>query len=179
MKEHAEGNGANATSQFFYHNLVGLYKLGHKDDVNNRLDIENEITLQIMKLQNNPVKVRGGNWCKHGLNGNEWDMPLKKLKECEMPVVCDCKLPANKIISKNGEVYYKCAISSADWINEEDFPLNIAESCKFFKSEKYAKKEDEPNFCKTCNIPCGNFLTCYTHKPCIVNNRNLNFIEIV
>ena len=37
IKEHANGNGCKATSKFFYDTLVGLYKLGDKDEVSNRL----------------------------------------------------------------------------------------------------------------------------------------------
>lgn len=181
MREHAQGKGAKVTSKFFYGYLVGLYKLGEKDEVNNRLDIENLITLQLMKLQDNPKKVRGGNYCKHGLDDNAWDLPLaciKKLKSCEMPVVCECGLPANKFNSRNGEVFYKCAISSASWINEEDFPISIADPCTFFKFAINATKADEPNFCLTCDVPCGQFTRCYTHYV-IKSHGNLEDIEII
>jgi hypothetical protein len=162
MCEHAKGSGSIATSSFKYRKLVGLYCIGDSEDIskNERRKQEDDLTLQIMKLQDNPYRVRGGKWTSHGIT-RDFVPPIKELKEICMPVICNCKLPAKK---KGNN--YVCALSDATWIDcdNDNWPLNPIELCTFNVNQKFAKVEDNPNFCLSCEIPCGKFSKCFSCK---------------
>jgi predicted GIY-YIG superfamily endonuclease len=162
MSEHANKTGSHATSLFRYKKLVGLYCIGDAEDTcrSERLIKENELTLQMMKLQDNPYRVRGGSWCSHGIT-QDFNPPIKKLKEICMPVICHCKLPAKK---KFGN--FVCALADASWINfnRDDWPMDSIEPCTFNVNEIFVKNEAEPNYCLVCEVPCGNFSTCFSCK---------------
>lgn len=177
LKEHATGKGAKTTKQFKYNELVGLYKVGSIDelDFKEREKLEDIITLQLMKLQKNPKKVRGGQWTTHGVNEEDWDFSknlINKLKCQDMPVSCHCKLPALRIQDK-----YVCSIAHNSWINEilddAEFGIFTNSSCTF-NEPLSANKSDEPNYCSVCSIPCSTFDACYEHK----NNINLKSLDL-
>ena len=160
MEEHSNQTGSNATSMYKYRNLVGLYNIGDARDISisERLIKENELTLQLMKLQDNPYRVRGGSWSNHGIT-RDFTPPIKKLKDICMPIICYCKLPAKKRFNN-----YVCALKDAEWIDAETLPLNLNKTCTFNVREIFAKPENEPNFCSLCEIPCGKFSTCFNCK---------------
>jgi hypothetical protein len=163
MHEHATQAGSLATSAFKYKKLVALYCIGDAQDISKseRLIRENELTLQLKKLQDNPYRVRGGSWTTHGII-KDYNPPIEKLKKTCMPVICYCKVPAKKNFNK-----YVCGLTDAKWIQNLDndkWPLSSIEICAFNVNEIDAKIEDEPNFCSMCEIPCGKFLTCFPCK---------------
>jgi len=173
LKEHVNGNGAKVTKNFCYNILVGLYKVGNIDDLESgeRENLENVITLQLMKLQQNPKKVRGGLWTTHGVEDKTWEFSkqlIEKLKKQKMPVICGCGVPALKTENK-----YVCSISHNIWINK-NLPEGICINyeCDYEESLE-AELEKEPNYCFICNIPCGSSDSCFEHK----NKIKLNSLE--
>jgi predicted GIY-YIG superfamily endonuclease len=184
FKEHAQGKGSNATSSFNYPFLVALYKT----DEENRYTKENEITLQLMKLNSNPYKIRGGSWTNHGLTKNYFKQPTKLLQETCMPVVCKCNMPCISFY-KNKKLYFQCSLQFHKWIYEfgtgNDEEINgiiLNTGCDFMKEQKDVVQENEPNTCDCGNF-CGNNFNCstcvYKSIQTIQNNRIPSNIKIV
>jgi predicted GIY-YIG superfamily endonuclease len=175
FQEHFENTGSMATNKFNYDNLVSLYCLGNSCQItqSERLQFENQITLQLMKLQDNPFRVRGGSWTCHGLNDKEWNPPLKKLLDTSMPVLCYCGMPAGK--SKCGN-FYRCCMDASKWIHPNSIKIYMNnKSCNFEINCEIAKLAEEPNYCQTCQIPCGQYNMCYNCKQ--IENEKKNIIE--
>lgn len=162
MKEHTTGRGALCTREFCYDHLVGLYKLGDSEDFSEfeTRQVEDNITLQLMKIQDNPRRVRGGRWTLHGIT-QDWNaIPISELKTCPMPVVCDCGMPAERFTSKQGQEYYRCSLSNTGWIDTDSFPVSVEPACSFFIAANKAVPSSEPNYCPVCAAPCGHWHDC-------------------
>lgn len=183
LTNHERGNGSRATQEYEYNKLVGLYKLQKcKSYLTTResLNFENKITLQMMKLNEDPCKVRGGNWCTHGLEGNSSKLPsscIQKLRLEPMPVVCHCKIPA---VLEDGK--YVCSLKNALWITKKawysEVSLEIGCPCSFEVPMTHSVPHKEPNYCTLCSVPCSVFQNCGLHvqKTSFISDDEANAI---
>ena len=165
LKEHCSIRGGSyATSVFDYDSLVGIYKIGDDDMKDTeRRKYEDRITLQLMKLhRNGPGYVRGGRWTLH--YHYDFEEPAD-LSHTDMPVICNCKLPAASFLSKTGFRFFCCPRKHMSWLTrDESFPMKYSDPCDFFVPEWKAHPAAEPNRCSTCNQLCGPYRTCFKHS---------------
>ena len=183
LTNHEKGKGSKATQEYQYDKLVGLYKLEKfKSYVStyDSLQFENKVTLQLMKLNENPRNVMGGNWCSHGLEKNDGCLPkscIEKLRGQKMPVVCNCMMPA---VLEEGR--YVCSLQNAIWITKKawysEVCLEIPKPCNFNVHFSGSQLYKEPNYCSVCGIPCFVYKNCPLHsqKTSIISDDEANAI---
>lgn len=90
LEQHATGGGAKATRVWDYGTLVALYPVAPGQT--HRLDLENRLTLELMKLKGEKRwwQVRGGSWCSL----EKKDGPPPALASTPAPAICRCGFPA-------------------------------------------------------------------------------------
>lgn len=168
FEEHQTGYGSLVTNKFKYNLLTALYKVEEEEK---RCFLENKITLQLMKISDNPWKIRGGSWTNHGITKFDFKQP-KALLDVEVPILCRCEMPAIKFESK-GKTFFKCSLNYYNWINNYELAVKSTGGCDFFKHITELVPTKEPNKCLQCKDFCGERKVCV---PC--SSKFYNSIKV-
>lgn len=99
------------------------------------LKIENLITeICIFLNKNNNIDVKGGKYTR--------DICYKDKIESmsNHRPICKCGLPAEVFLSKKEEIWFKCAVANATWVDFEMDDFSVAEPCSFL--QKYINDND-------------------------------------
>ena len=97
----------------------------------NYLMIENLITEMCIYLnKHNEVDVKGGKYTKNASYKN------KVTSYPSHRPTCNCGYPAEVFLSKKDEIWFKCAVANATWIEFENPYFSVAEPCEFL--QKYS-----------------------------------------
>lgn len=110
---------------------VDQNNLGDKQDCD-YLMVENLITEMCIYLHKDcDIDVKGGKYTKdvtykHKLNTYPKHRPT-----------CKCGYPAEVFLSKKDEIWFKCAVANATWVEYENEYFSVAEPCDFL--QKYDK----------------------------------------
>lgn len=92
------------------------------------LMIENLITEMCIYLnKNNYTDVKGGKYTKKACYKND----IQSYPE-HRPT-CKCGYPAEVFLSQKDEIWFKCAIENAGWVEYKNFGFSVAEPCNFFQ----------------------------------------------
>jgi predicted GIY-YIG superfamily endonuclease len=150
LNEHQTGKGSLVTNKFKYNILTALYKVEEEEK---RRFLEDKITLQLMKISDNPWKIRGGSWTNHGITKFDFKQP-KALLDVDLPILCRCEMPAIKF-ERNGKIFFKCSLDYYNWINNYELAVESTGGCDFFKHITEVRFEKDPNKCLQCTDLCG------------------------
>ena len=176
LREHANQRGALATTEFEYSTIEALYKItpGHF----NRIEEEDDLTLQLMCAVDNPYRVRGGRWTTHGIVGEysqsrkaQLEFEVKQLVSSGCVRLCKCKLPIERVWSDKHQIEYAtCPRKNVRWYSQiahlEQYEFNV-DACDLFKPLESIKPHT-PSFCEECKCLTGTsvFARCFSceHK---------------
>ena len=206
LNEHLNNRGANNTKLFRYITLVGLYKISNNanfldyrhrvkywddfelnkfifenwrdnEDDSDFLKIENCITEHcIINFKDNIV--RGGKYTKESFDYDKITNSIDKDLINSRPV-CKCGFPAEVFLSKNNYVFFKCAVSNANFIEYENPNFSVAEPCDFIKKYtedtklqlKYRDYEEKENDDCIKLLPKLYSKNDVSSHPCILCNK--------
>lgn len=92
------------------------------------LMVENLITEMCIYLnKNNDIDVKGGKYTKEAT----YKQKIKAYPK-HRPT-CKCGYPAEVFLSKKDEIWFKCAVANATWVEYESECFSVAEPCDFLQ----------------------------------------------